>query len=387
MNQKNKNIEEKIKTFCYYFPQFYSISENDEHWGKGFTDWDNVKSGKPLFKNHYQPRVPLNSNYYDQSKKEVIEKQVEQAQSAGINGFCFYHYWFDGKLVLEKPSENFLENKNLDLEFCFCWANETWSKRWIGDDTTIILQQNHLSDEKIWKKHFEYLKKFFLDDRYLKKNGRPVFLIYQPELIKDFDLMKECWNKLAKENGIKEIYFIATKSHEFKNIKKIQDSYDGIMNFQPREIYNSGFYRKKSIFNSKYVNFLRFSPEKFLNILTKIKYVISKKEIINYSYIWDLILKKAEKENYIGEISVYQSGFVGWDNTARYGNKAKVYNESTPELFSQKLKKLIEIEKNKGKEFIFINAWNEWSEGTYLEPDEKYKNEYIKKTKEVLRDV
>lgn len=376
-----------MEIYCYYFPQFYSIPENDFHWGKGFTDWKNVKSGKELYKGHYQPRIPKDRIYYDQSKKEVLEKQAELAKESGIDGFCFYHYWFDGKLTLEKPVENLLKNKNIDIKYCMSWANETWSKRWVGDDTTIIFQQKHTYNKEIWRKHFEYLKKHFLDERYLKKEGRPVFLIYQPDLIKEFNEMKEYWNELCEKELIKPIYFIATKSHEFKNINKITEEYDAIINFQPREISNSIFNKNKGVLYSKYFNFLRFFPERLLNILTKIKYKITKYKIVNYDEMWSLILKKAKLEKMINGKKIYQSGFVGWDNTARYGKKATIYHESTPQKFANNLQELIEIEKNKKNEMIFINAWNEWSEGAYLEPDEKYKEEYINKTKEAIKNA
>ena len=133
----------KDKVFCFYFPQFYPTPENDQHWGKGFTDWDNVRSGTPLFSGHRQPRVPLDDNYYDQSSSSVIRKQVELAKVYGVDGFSFYHYWFDGQLTLEKPAENFLDDKSLDFEFCFTWANESWSKRWIGEDDVFIFRQTH----------------------------------------------------------------------------------------------------------------------------------------------------------------------------------------------------------------------------------------------------
>lgn len=371
-----------IKIITHYFPQFHSIIENDEWWGAGFTDWDNVKNAKQNYSEHYQPRVPLNKNYYDLTELNTLTWQIDLAKEYGIDGFAFYHYWFDGKLLLERPLELFLKNKQLNLPFCLSWANETWSKRWIGRDNVILQEQKHIPSKEIWKEHFDYLKRFMNDDRYIKVDNRPILLIYQPEIINDFKEMKAYWKQLSDENAMEEIFFVATKSHEFKNEKFIEENYDMILKFQPRESHNSKGFKSKSIFNHNFFQRLRFLPEKYLNILTSIRYKVSKYEKISYEKIWENILNNASKDSK----KIIQGGFVDWDNTPRYGQKSKIFEESTPEKFGNYLRKLIEIEQEKNSEFIFINAWNEWSESAYLEPDEKYEYRYLEELRNAKKN-
>lgn len=379
-------MKEKFKIISLYYPQFYSIPLNDLHWEKGFTDWVNVKKSQAQYQGHYQPRIPLNKNYYDQSKPETIKEQVKLAKQYGIDGFCFYHYWFDGKLLLEKPIENFYENKELNIEYCLSWANETWSKRWIGKDSVIMQQQNHLPDKKLWKQHFDYLKQFFKDERYIKIENKPVFIIYQPEIIKDFEKMKEYWNELCLEEGIEGIYFIATKSYEFNNKKFIEKNFDGIFNFQPRQIYNSNLLKKKSLFSNSFFQKFRILPEKILNELTKLRYHLSSFERLDYTYVSKKIIEQELKDLTYETLDVFSGFFVGWDNTPRYGNKSKIYENSTPDNFYKYLKEIVKLNKNKKQRYIIINAWNEWAEGAYLEPDEKYKYQFLEKIEKLKNE-
>lgn len=360
----------KNKFFCYYFPQFYPIPENDLHWGDGFTDWDNVKNAKPLFSGHRQPRVPLNG-YYLQSDPAVVSHQCKVASSYGVDGFCFYHYWFDGKLVLEKPAEFFLNQKDINMQFCFSWANETWSKRWVGDDNTIIFKQTHKNDHDIWEKHFSYLFKFFSDERYLKIDGCPVFIIYNPHLIKNSDKMFDFWNSLIRDKGYPGIHFVHTKVSDVTNEESFS-SYSSTLNFEPRFAYNSTANVNKSFFSGRMFQSFRYLPESILNHVTKIRYALTRYEKVDYSSMWDVILKNADSS------SVFQGVFVGWDNTPRYKNRSKIYVNSTPDVFERKFKALIDYTVSPRKQTIFfINAWNEWSEGAYLEPDLDFGFKYL----------
>ena len=197
-----------------YFPQLHAIPENDEWWGKGFTDWVNVKKARPLFDGHYQPRVPLDDYYYDQSKLEVLRWQVKLARSYGIYGFCHYHYWFDGKQLLETPTNLMLANKDIGMPFCLSWANETWSKRWDGRDHHILIQQTHPPDEESWSRHFDYLIRAWTDERAIKIDGRPVFVIYRPHRISKIDEMLSYWQDRARQSGLKGLYFIFQKQYD-----------------------------------------------------------------------------------------------------------------------------------------------------------------------------
>ena len=361
------------KLFCFYFPQFYSIPANNRYWGEGFTDWDNVKSSLPQFRGHRQPRVPL-EGYYDQSSPSVVKNQASLAAEYGIHGFTFYHYWFDGELVLGEPVKNFLNDPSIDLKFCLTWANETWSKRWVGEDTTIIYQQNHNYDKTEWKKHFEYLVKFFKDCRYEKIDGKPIFNIYNPHLIKNSTDLFSYWNHLASEYELPGIHFNAISVTPLSDYR-IGKEYLSIMDFQPRYATNEMLYSKTAL--GKYLDNLRFLPETLLNQLTRLRYKFGHKTIHNYDDVWMNII-----DNEIGSVSHQRffGGFVDWDNTARYGKKATIYDGFSVEKFQNYMLSLLN-KANGG--YVFLNAWNEWSECAYLEPDQD--NQY--RVLEVLKSA
>jgi len=364
-------MNSQCRKFAFYFPQFYSTPENDLHWGKGFTDWDNVKSSIPQFDGHRQPRVPLDG-YYDQSDMSTIVRQVTLAKKYNLDGFSFYHYWFDGKLTLEKPVDNFLKNKDLDMSFSLTWANETWSKRWVGDDRTIIFEQTHSNDKTIWKAHFDYLINFWLDRRYEKLNGKPIFNIYNPHLLKNSASMFDYWTRLAVERGLPGIHFVAiVVSPTFSG--SMLDNYEGVLDFQPR--YSTNKINVSNSFISTWIDKLRFLPEPILNVLTSIRHKFSKVDLIDYQKIWDNIIASVDDEKLITDKKRYYGAFVDWDNTARYKNKGKVYLGASPHSFQMNLKNL--VDKLDSKDIVYINAWNEWSEGTYLEPDEHHQYAYL----------
>ena len=195
-----------MKIIAFYLPQFHEIPENNKWWGKGFTEWVNVKKARPLFENHNQPRVPLNKNYYNLLDEKTQKEQVKLANDYGLYGFCFYHYWFDGKLLLEKPVEKFLKNKSLDTHFCICWANEHWTNAWANKEAKVLIEQKY-GNKKEWKDHFDYLLNFFKDDRYIKENNKPLLVIYRPELIDCLKEMLEFWDEEAKKHGFAGLDF------------------------------------------------------------------------------------------------------------------------------------------------------------------------------------
>lgn len=195
-----------MKIIAFYLPQFHNIPENDEWWGDGFTEWVNVKAAKPLFEGHQQPKVPLNDNYYNLLDDNVKIWQAKIAKEHGVYGFCYYHYWFSGKMLLEKPMEQMLKNKAVDIPFCISWANETWTKAWVNDEKKVLILQKY-GEKDEWKQHFDYLLPFFKDDRYIKENNKPLFIIYRPEVVECLNEMLDYWNQLAIENGFDGMCF------------------------------------------------------------------------------------------------------------------------------------------------------------------------------------
>lgn len=369
------------KIIAMYFPQFHEIAENNEWWGTGFTDWNNVKGGSPQFEGHYQPRVPLNNNYYDQSKLETLAWQVNLAKEHGIFGFCHYHYWFNGKQLLETPSNLVLENKEIDFPFCLSWANETWSRRWDGRDNEILIEQTHPVSQTAWKTHFDYLIRFWKDERAIKVDGKPVFIIYRPQYINGINEMIEYWQKLARENGLIGLYIIHQQSFEQPNSNTLK-SFDAIFQFQPATAVNAQ--RKKAVLSKVAImSVLRLLPEKIQDRLRAIKTKFRNNvKRHDYDEVWRTIIDlKPHKD-----LTTYPGCFVDWDNTARYKNRATLYNKASPERFEYWLSKLLNTmsQRKLPENFIFLNAWNEWSEGAYLEPDEKYEYSYLEAIKRML---
>lgn len=368
-----------MKTVAYYLPQFHAIPENDEMWGKGFTEWDNLRKARPLFKGHNQPRIPLNKNYYNLLDEGVQEWQVSLARKYHIDAFCMYHYWFDGKLLLEKPVENFLSNKKLDIEFCLCWANEAWTKAWVSKSDDVLYQQ-HYGTEENWKRHFEYLLPFFKDPRYIKEDNKPLFIIYRPELIDCLNEMLDYMNSQAQNNGFDGMVF-AYQQLDFDLINDKDDSrfkYD--IEYEPT--YSEYDLRKR---NKRYNN--------IFNICKKIDKATMK--IFNKN-LSDLYIRKVRKKSYdevwracvnrVPKNTKRIAGiFIDWDNTPRRGQKGTVYLGATPEKFKKYFaQKIAMVKQYYSTDYLFVFSWNEWAEGGYLEPDSKYGYGYLEAVKEVM---
>lgn len=341
-------MSKQIRTLSMYLPQFHQVAENDEWWGKGFTEWTTVRGAEPLFDGHVQPIKPLNNNYYNLLNKETMEWQSLLMKKYGIDGQCFYHYYFkDGRKILEKPAENLLKWRDIEMPFCFCWANGRWSRTWSNlrgnswadkfetkeklNDDGVLIEQRY-GREKEWKLHFEYLFPFFKDERYIKLNGRPIFLIYSPKTIPCLPQMIDYWNELAKEKQIPGIYFIGM------NCENYIDGLNALMLFAPHMVWQMD------------------AP-------------IEGIRRIDYDKMW----KRISNARPIDGIKTYYCGVPNLDDTPRRGrHDGVIFKNFTIDKFYQGMctiyKKSI-IEKN---EFVFINAWNEWGEGTQLEPDDEY---------------
>lgn len=341
----------QVKPVAYYLPQFHSIPENDKWWGEGFTEWTNVKKAQPVYKGHDQPKIPY--EYYDLSDKTVIHKQIHLAKQYGLFGFCFHYYWFSGKRLLEKPIDNFLDDKSDSARFPFmlCWANENWTRTWDGKQDNILISQKHsLADHK---EVTEDLFRYFNDDRYIKVKGKPVLIIYRPLIIDRFpDLVKILRDK-AIENGLPGIHIISTNSFGFSN----QKSYDidGIAEFPPHfdpSIYNLAVQHKHKTIIQKSFKGLIYDYRSCVGA-----------NLQNYKNI----LSQTRKSNY------YPGAFPSWDNTARKQYDSHICADASPQYFSEWLRGAMEFTQKHNSEddkFVFINAWNEWAEGAVLEPDQ-----------------
>lgn len=343
-------MDTTVKILAFHLPQFHTIPENDEWWGKGFTEWVNVKKAVPLYKGHNQPRVPLEENYYDLSQENTIRTQMDLARKYGIYGFCYYHYWFDGKLLLHKPLEMMLQMEDC-LPYCFCWANEPWTRAWDGQTKSVLMPQ-HYGGEKEWEEHFQYLLPFFRDSSYIQKDGKPVLVLYRTNDIPNCQQMIAYFDKRCKESGFSGIYLIEEKN-SFQNDLCCKNA-DAILNFEP-------------MFTLKYGRPL--AGRIIDKLRTKAFNRRHRNQILIYRYekIWKRILKR--KSNVPKGKTEYRGGFVDWDNTPRKKDRGLVILGATPEKFERFLGKQLELAKAEGSEFVFINAWNEWGEGTYLEPD------------------
>ena len=349
-----------MKILAMYLPQFHRVKENDEWWGEGFTEWTAVRSAEKLFDGHEQPRVPLNGNYYDLLQKNTMKWQAELMKRYKLDGMCFYHYYFkDGRKILEKPAENLLKWRDIDMPFCFSWANESWARSWSrfskGDSNSwslkfekkecsnpngVLLEQDY-GDREAWKSHYEYLSVFFKDDRYIKHEGMPVFMIYKPFDINCLKEMLDVWEELAKLDGFPGLYTLGT-------------------NVQYPEKYGL----KASNIQEPQDTFRRFYSER-----TAASDGVER--IMPYAEVWDnLIIKDVPHGASLG-------GFVGYDDTPRRGAYGSVIKERNPFVFYEGTKRLLLKARKNASPFVFINAWNEWGEGMYLEPDERFGNQFL----------
>jgi len=361
-----------MKIIAYYLPQFHEIPENNKWWGKGFTEWVNVKKSKPTFKGQYQPRIPLGKNYYDLTDVNTLEWQAKIAKDFGIYGFCFYHYWFEGEMLLEKPAEILLSNKSIDIPFCFSWANHTWTKQW-ADKSDVILKKQTYGDDEDWVKHFNYLLPFFVDERYIKEEGKPIVILYNPKGVSAFPSMMKKWNQYAISNGLPGLKFIH-QENEFDHSKETGgDLFSYGIEYQPSDAMHKYLNDKK----------IRTSLMRIMNRVANVIPVLRcKATTLHYEYdeLWKYILEKTPKDD-----RWLPGAFVDWDNTPRRKNRGNLCVGTTPE----KLMKYMTIQIKRAREIyhsdkIFMFAWNEWGESGYLEPDEKYGYKMLEAVKEAL---
>jgi len=353
----------KTKVLALHLPQFHETEENNKWWGQGFTEWTNVKKALPLFKGHNQPRVPYNNNYYDLSEVKHLKDQCEMAKEFGLSGFCYYHYWFDGYTLLHKPLQILLENPDINFPFCFSWANDPWNRSWDGSEKEILVDQFY-GTKKNWLNHLQYLLPFFKDSRYIKINGKPVFFIYRAMAFDQMDEMMEVWDQILQDEGFAGIYWIETLN-SFQQRPYFQSS-SGVFTFEPMLTLR----KRISLVNrikGKLGQLFNFHP------FYKDEYTRVWKELLNLDEWYEF----HPKERISG-------AFVDWDNTPRKQKKGLVIQGADPNNFKNYFRTLYQRAVDRKDPFLVINAWNEWAEGCYLEPDEKFKFGYLNALKEVI---
>ena len=361
-----------------YLPQFHQIPENDEWWGKGFTEWTNVKKAKPLFEGHYQPRIPLKNNYYDLTDVESLKWQCEIAKKHDVYGFCFYHYWFNSRLLLEKPMEMLLKNPDIDINYCVSWANHNWEDSWKasqGREKTLI--SHDFDNEEDWVKHFDYLLPFFKDPRYILEDNKPLLIIYIPNIISKLNKMLTLWNKMAIDAGFDGLKYAFQSAMSHHSQGWDRSMFDYAIEFQPGYI---NF--ETSAFS--FFNIMKYSSKikEMLGIKSRLQIPQKSVAISDYDSTWQKIIDaKPSSKNAV------PSAFVDWDNTPRKIEAGRVYLGATPSKFKYYFKQLLLKAKYEYKtDKIFVFAWNEWAEGGYLEPDEKFSYGYLEAIKEALKE-
>ena len=372
-----------MKLVAHYFPQLHRIPENDAWWGEGFTDWTNVRRAQPLYAGHHQPRVPLGGPY-DQADVATIRRQIEQASEHGIRAFCHYHYWFDGKQLLQRPTDLFLDHPELDLGICLAWANETWSRRWDGQDHLVLIEQTHPPLRARWALHFDYLRRAFTDRRAITVDGKPVFVIYRPQKIEQLAQMLDYFREQAHALGLPGLYLVAMDQSRVGD-DEVHRHFDAQLRFEPFSTYYALRDRDRPTAR-KVVNAIRAAlPAAGVNLVQRgldaLDDWVGGPTRLDYARVWEEIAARPLP----GDRVVFPGAFVDWDNTARYKRHATIFEGATPALFERGLARLVERVRahRPDEQLVFINAWNEWAEGCYLEPDERWGNAYLEAVRRV----
>ena len=360
----------KPRVIAFYLPQYHPTPDNDKWWGKGFTEWTNVGKARPLFRGHYQPKVPADLGYYDLRLPEVRAAQAELAKEAGIEGFCYYHYWFgDGKQELELPFNEVVRTGEPDFPFCLCWANESWhAKFWDKDGKAsskrLLIEQRYLGHEDNVK-HFYSLLPAFKDKRYIKVDGKLLFMIYRPLDFENVSEFIQDWQKLARENGLEGFHFVGQLSG--KELKTEDNSI--------QLAFTLGFEAVNTVRLWDVLaqrHFWQKVKNKGFKILTGMPYAMYYKDAFPH------FISEKDKQN-----KVYPTIVPNWDHTPRSGRNGYILLNSTPTFFKQHVQSVLDLVMNKVdmNKIVFLKSWNEWGEGNYMEPDLKYGRQYL----EVLR--
>lgn len=339
-----------VRLIAFFLTQFHPTPENDEWWGKGFTEWTNTTKAQPLFDGHYQPHLPTDLGFYDLRLRDTRRDQITMAKQYGIDGFCYHYYWFSGKRILNQPLDDMLADPQSDMPFCLCWANENWTRRWDAAEHEVLIAQKYLPDDDL--NFIKSLIPFFNDPRYIKINGAPFLIVYRSTHLPDARKTVSLWREYCKSIGIEKIYLCAALTHG--NEDYAQFGFDGGVEFPPHNLRNANVNSNINFFSAFQGNVMEY-------------------QVVAKSFI--------ERKYQVG--NVFRTVFPSWDNTARTGNRALVVLNGTPANYEYWLDESVKRTKQDfpGQErLVFINAWNEWAEACHLEPDKKYGRQFLEAT-------
>ena len=354
------------RAIAFYLPQFHPIPENNAWWGNGFTEWTNVTKALPLFEGHHQPHLPSDLGFYDLRLHESRQDQADLARAFGIEGFCYWHYWFEGKRLLERPFNDVLNSKEPDFPFCLAWANESWSRRWLGEPKDVLIEQTYSDEDDL--NHIRWLMTAFMDDRYMTVNGRPMFLIYRPSDLPSPQRTTDLFRRECLKNGINDPYLIGINGHDV-NLDSRKIGFDATLHFTPQlGILPNAFEDGPSE--------LKTERNQLFGVKSDTLKIYDYKESLDAM----LSLRKSLSHPTIPSI------FVGWDNTPRRSKNAIIVTNADSESYRHSLSSLVneQIDKPYDERLVFINAWNEWAEGNHLEPDAQNGLRFLEETRKAL---
>lgn len=356
---------ERIPLIAFYLPQFHPIPENDQWWGKGFTEWTNVVKARPQFSGHYQPHLPADLGFYDLRMPEVRQAQADLAREYGIHGFCYYHYWFEGKRLLERPFDEVLESGKPDFPFCLCWANENWARTWDGDGDLFLIKQTYSEQDD--RKHIHWLASAFRDPRYIRIGGKPLFLVYRASRLPNARRTTELWREEAMRLGVGELFLCRVESYKDFGDPG-EHGFDAAVEFQPDFArMDEPLYQKR-----------RWLLARRLRLIHR---AFDENSILDYDWVVKRMLSK-EDPPYL----LFPCVTPSWDNTARRKKGAIILRDSTPQSYERWLRTVMKrtICRPREERIVFINAWNEWAEGCHLEPCQKWGRAYLEATKRAI---
>ena len=359
-----------LRLIAFYLPQFHPVPENDRWWGRGFTEWTNVVQARPLFRDHYQPHLPSDLGFYDLRLSETREAQAALAADYGIYGFCYYHYWFGGRRLLERPFENVLHTGIPRLPFCLCWANESWTRRWDGRSGEVLVQQQYSPEDD--RAHIEHLLLSFADSRYITVNGRPLFLVYRTELLPDPVRTTDSWRERARQAGFQDLYLVSVESFQGGSNPRAS-GFDAAVEFAPDWRVLPG----------------TRVPRTLVWTLVQAVHGIGRRIVRQPGgrnpppiYSYDRLAAEMLAKPSVS-YQRYRCLTPGWDNSPRRKENPVIFHGSTPERYEEWLRALSDetLRERSGQErLLFVNAWNEWGEGNHLEPDLRWGRAYLEAT-------